>query len=116
MVMHFRNKKDTDPRPFTPKSDWTPPLAKLPPEVPALIKLTTGFQLCKMRPNLSREEAAALNELTNYKNIIIKPADKGSAVRVMDRDQYLWEGHRSYKNDKNPSTRKQSNYEGYKKR
>ena len=67
-----------------------------------------------MRSNLSREEAAAPHELRNNKNIIIKPADKGSTVRVVDKDQYSWEGHRSYKNDKNPCTWKQSNYEEYK--
>ncbi|KAF7693726.1 hypothetical protein HF521_007479, partial [Silurus meridionalis] len=27
-------------------------------------------------------------------NIIIKPADKGSATVIMDREQYLWEGYR----------------------
>ena len=30
-------------------------------------------------------------------NIIIKPADKGSSVVIMDREQYIWEAHRQLK-------------------
>lgn len=38
-------------------------------------------------------EIEALNLLQMDKRIVIKPADKGSAVVVMDRDQYIWEGN-----------------------
>ncbi len=34
------------------------------------------------RPNLSNEEKIALRKLQNNPNIVIKPADKGSAVVV----------------------------------
>ena len=56
-----------------------PPSEKLPFRAPA---------------NLLPEESEALRKLIQNKNIVIKPADKGSAVVIMDRSQYIWEGHR----------------------
>lgn len=47
-----------------------------------------------MKPNLTKEEVEALRSLQNDPLIVIKPADKGSAVVIMDRDQYVWEGYR----------------------
>ena len=44
--------------------------------------------------NLTRAQKAALKELKNNHDIIIKPADKGSAVVLMNRDDYIKEGHR----------------------
>ena len=46
------------------------------------------------RDNLTREERLALKDLTENTNIIIKPADKGSAVVIMNRIDYLKEGFR----------------------
>lgn len=39
--------------------------------------------------NLSLEEAQALLSLKNNPHIVIKPADKGSAVVIMGRTQYV---------------------------
>lgn len=50
--------------------------------------------------NLKTEEIHALKELKNAKHIVIKPADKGSAVVIMDREQYIFEVNRQL-NDKN---------------
>ena len=105
LATYFQDKEDTEPPRFTPKSDWTPSLTKLPPEVTTLIKADTQylenhFKISRMKPNLTREEVTALDQLKKNKTIIIKPADKGSAVIVMDREQYLWEGHRQL-NDTN---------------
>ena len=41
-----------------------------------------------------------MKELTNNKNIIIKPADKGSAVVIMNRIDYLKEGFRQLSDNK----------------
>ena len=41
--------------------------------------------------NLTREERSALYNLKNDKNIVIKSADKDSAVVVLDRDDYIKE-------------------------
>ena len=45
------------------------------------------------RNNLTPNERKALKELCNNKDIIIKPADKGSAVVIMQREDYLREGY-----------------------
>ena len=44
--------------------------------------------------NLTREEQQALQDLCTYDDIIIKQADKGSAVVVMDKEAYLQEAMR----------------------
>ena len=44
--------------------------------------------------NLTREERSALYNLKNDKNIVIKSADKGSAVAVWDRDDYIKEAEK----------------------
>ena len=44
--------------------------------------------------NLTKSERSALYDLQNRLEIIIKPADKGSAVVVMDRDHYISEAER----------------------
>ena len=44
--------------------------------------------------NLTREERAALYDLKNDKNSIIKSADKGSAVVVWDRGDYIKEAEK----------------------
>ena len=41
--------------------------------------------------NLTREERRALHNLKNDKNIVVKSADKGSAIVVWDRDDYIKE-------------------------
>ena len=41
--------------------------------------------------NLSKEEWEALSDLQNDKSIVIKQADKGSAVVVWDRADYIKE-------------------------
>ena len=45
-------------------------------------------------PNLSRDERDALKSLASDKDIVIKSADKGSAVVVWDREDYLAEAKR----------------------
>ncbi|NJL55419.1 hypothetical protein HC928_09700 [bacterium] len=52
------------------------------------------------RNNLTREERTALLELSTDPRIIIKPADKGSCVVIMDREAYIKEAHRQLHNSK----------------
>ncbi|XP_024120271.1 uncharacterized protein LOC112141375, partial [Oryzias melastigma] len=52
-----------------------------------------------IKSNLTEDEEKALKELCINKNIVIKPADKGSAVVIMDKKDYLSEGFRQL-NDK----------------
>ena len=44
--------------------------------------------------NLTKEERTAMKELSSMRSIIIKPADKGRAVVILDRDYYINEGLR----------------------
>lgn len=45
-----------------------------------------------VRDNLTREERAALENLRQRNDIIIKPADKGSAVVVLSKENNIKEG------------------------
>ena len=44
--------------------------------------------------NITREEQKALENLWKYDDIVIKQADKGSGVVIMDRDKYVAEALR----------------------
>ena len=50
------------------------------------------------RQNFSSDEKRALAELSEAHNIIIKPADKGSAVVIQNLEDYIAEGHRQLSN------------------
>lgn len=53
------------------------------------------FKLHMEKSNLSEEEEeVALWELMQNRHIVIKPADKGSAVVTLSRDQYVLEVNR----------------------
>ena len=55
----------------------------------------SGSTLPKIRNhNITKEERLALNDLAKDTNIVIKPADKGGAVVVWDRANYIKEGLR----------------------
>ena len=83
---------------FKSKSKWRCPPG--PPNLEAMI--VCNEQQFDYRPNfrpnhrnnLSPNETQALKELCLNKDIIIKPADKGSAVVIMQREDYLKEGYR----------------------
>ncbi|XP_073439027.1 uncharacterized protein [Dendrobates tinctorius] len=44
--------------------------------------------------NLSREERMALDDLSSDRSLVIKPANKGGSLVIMDRSDYLSEIHR----------------------
>ena len=51
------------------------------------------------RNNLSKRERLALDRLSNNRNIIIKPADKGGATVILNTTDYLQEAKRQLDND-----------------
>lgn len=74
-------------------------MRELPPETEILIRsdlefFQKHFKTDRLEPNLTEAEIAALTELTDNDQIVIKPADKGSAIVILDKQQYLWECHR----------------------
>lgn len=105
LAAYFQNETDSNPPPFTPKSDWVPPADKLPTDLCTLFKrdleyFKKHFRPSQEEPNLTLEETNALKQLKSAKQIVIKPADKGSAIVIWDREQYLWEGYRQLNDPK----------------
>ncbi len=101
----FQNTSGKQIGPFVGPSNWMPPPEKLPREVNDLIardldSFKIHYRPIIEQPNISLQEARALRELQNTKHIVIKPADKGSAVVILSRDQYIFEVERQL-NDTN---------------
>lgn len=63
----------------------------------AFKRLTCGIE---EEDNLSIQQRRALNKLRQNQDIIIKPADKGSKIIIMDKTQYLTEANRHLNNPK----------------
>lgn len=76
----------------------------MPPEIRQIIKENNTLiralnpQRHRDENNLNRGESQALLQLAKNKHIIIKPADKGSAIVIMDRAQYTQEAYRQLNN------------------
>lgn len=99
IAAYFSNRSSSIPPRFIPTSQWSPPLDSIPPIINKIIQedtryFTSLFKMSKLAPNITREEHQALISLKNNKTIVIKPADKGSAVVIMNRNQYIWEVNR----------------------
>ena len=94
LMWHFRDEEEEfSYNPFRPKSKFNPKgndaaieiyLSRLEEEI---LAIDTNIQYS----NLTRDERKALNTLKGDTSIIIKEADKGSAVVVWDREDYLKE-------------------------
>ena len=99
LMWHFRNDErifDCNTK-FKPKSTFNPKnkdviietyLSSLEEKLRDIYILKDNFN------NLSKEERDALYSLKNDNAILIKGADKGSAVVVWDREDYLKEAHK----------------------
>ncbi len=98
LATYFRNSNNRI-LPFVGPSSWTPPIDELPPEIKTLIHedleiFKKHYKSIREKFNISLQEVKALRELTNTKHIVIKPADKGSAVVILSREQYILEVER----------------------
>ena len=51
------------------------------------------------KKNLTKEEYKSIKSLRNHPDIIIKPADKGSAIVILDKQYYINEGERQLHNN-----------------
>jgi len=92
----------SDQRQFIPKSTWKPPKNRISIETLEFITSTrekiTRIPFLKNKSNLTKTERQAIRELKDNRDIIIKPADKGSNIVILDRQQYLLEAHRQLDN------------------
>lgn len=104
LASFFEEQEPPQRIPFIPKSDWEPQNFQVEGEVHELIKkdrnTIKGIRNITELTNLSEEEHSALKRLRNDNSIVIKPADKGSLVVIMDRAQYIREDSRQLE-DKN---------------
>lgn len=91
--------------PFIQPSVWEPEWGTLSESLRDLIKRDIRL-FHSFRPQvggeggLSREERQALRELKENENIVIKPADKGSKIVIMDKQQFRLEAQRQLGNTK----------------
>lgn len=53
-----------------------------------------------VKKNISQEELEAIRKLKNRKDIVIKPADKGGAVCVWDKNLYIQEGQKQLSDER----------------
>ena len=95
---HFRNdEKEFERNKFKPKSTFNPRNKDAATEIylSSLEEKLMNIEIPQNKyNNLTREERSALYNLKNDKNIAIKSADKGSAVAVWDRDDYIKEAEK----------------------
>ncbi|KAJ8039742.1 hypothetical protein HOLleu_13841 [Holothuria leucospilota] len=100
----FHDSKETDNSDydsklikFRAKSTWTPP-ANRDKYLDSFIAVVTSEIMSapehKAFGNLSSDEHRAMRDLKYNFNVVIRQADKGSAVVIMDRCRYIQEGYR----------------------
>ena len=107
----FDSKKD---RRFVEKSTFVPPDRKLKAKtigvVGEVVRMTNnvlakytvenGVVRLNTASNLSREEFESIQKLKNNADIVIKPADKGGATVILNRESYLREAYRQLNDTK----------------
>ena len=111
LLDHFDYATDFDREPFINPSTWEPDWDSVSEPIKELIRRDIRVLErigCKseQEKNLSTGEREALNKLKNNQDIVIKPADKGSKIIIMDKNQYLTEAYRHLNNTNHylPST------------
>lgn len=87
--------------PFQSPSSWDPPESEISKNIKelcqqdaALLERTKLSSRDSPGDNISSDQRKALEQLQKNELIVIKPADKGSMIVVMDRAQYLREAER----------------------
>ena len=100
---HFRGSQTFHRTKFTAKSNWTPDDKNIHKNVLDCIdKIHNDIQQLDIpfqNSNLSPSEITSIRNLRNNQDIVIKSADKGSATVIMDKENYISEGHRQLNND-----------------
>lgn len=114
--MGQNNEDDYNPhrKTFTYPSTWTPPDHKIcQPTLNTINRIVNTTEsvirrhriinnrlivLDDYRDNLTSDERGAIMQLRNNPDIVIKPADKGSATVIMKKSAYIAEAHRQLDN------------------
>lgn len=105
LATYFKNDNSSNKIPFSAPSIWEPPRQKLPMEIGVLMEndykvIKKYFKVNKEKANVSKQEIKAIKDLMRAKHIVIKPADKGSSVVILDREQYILEVTRQLQDKK----------------
>lgn len=84
---------------FRIPSNYSPHPGTYPPEIEELDillkqELRKLPKCSRVRDNLDKTDKVAIKELMDNQDIVIKPADKGSAIVIMDREDYIFEAER----------------------
>ena len=103
LLHHFGYSTSPNREHFVEPTRWEPEWNLVPEALQGLIKSDLrGLERInrnnRERDNLSAEERRALNQLQKNQDIVIKPADKGSKIVIMDKTQYLIEANRQLNN------------------
>ena len=101
-ITHFFSNPDSCATPFQEKSTWNPPERrlnrKLLRKIDHLLADIRQVELKQHKQNMSKDDYRALKSLKKRKNIIIKPADKGSSTVIMNKSDYIFEANRQLSN------------------
>lgn len=89
------------PTPFQFPSSWVPPEDQISPIIRQhcdrdyeIISHNQITPRPSLKSNITAEQRTALKELSNNDLVVLKPADKGSVIVILDRAQYLQEAER----------------------
>ena len=103
---YFFSDNDIDHReklPFTHKSTWNPPDAKISNKVHNILadlnNKIENVSVTKDQSNISFGQINALKTLKNKKHLVIKKADKGPSCVIMDKTNYILEAERQLNNE-----------------
>ena len=100
----FRNSKKNRKLPFVEKSHWVPPLGSIPTDITEpldqLKSTLQDFNPPEQATTLGIQQMKILRKLYKQPDIIIKPADKGSSIVVMDTQDYILEATNQLSNKK----------------
>ena len=87
--------------PFKTATNWTPPLGrnndldsyilKMEKELDVLVHDLNTTTTIKLHDNVSSNQRMALHDLKGSNHIVIKPADKGGSIVIMDKYNYVKE-------------------------
>ena len=102
LTTHFGTEDQGEIPRFLPTSYWEPEDKQLPESLRLLIleNITMNRRMpgqLKEEPNLTKVLLKG-TEISNNQDTIIKPADRGSSIVIMDKYQYLFEGMRQFNN------------------
>ena len=94
LQFHFRNSTNPAPKLQKP-SDWIPPLPKNTNVLKYFSSISLDIASSRIgqppftHNNLSLIHQEALVDLKKNENIVIKPADKGGSIVILNKDDYI---------------------------